>query len=310
MKGRSTMDTRYLEYILVLSETGNMTRAAQKLYISQPTLSQFLAKQEQELGTPLFSRTGGVYTLTPVGELYADYARKVLSLTDILNKDIQRISTASRLSIGTSASRALEMLTSILVDFRKYYPNVELILSDNNLKTMTNATAKGEVDIAFVTANSLEPYKGHSLELKKEEVVFAAPNTHPYCQTLQKGKRHILTSEDLLKHFRETPFILQLKGSCIRYLADNFLGKNFNPIIACSTSHAQSICDMVSSSIGAAFIPSGYAVSSPNITYFSLEPKMYRIHSILFRKDLIMEPPHKYLVELAKEYARENWRNL
>ena len=61
------MDTRYLEYILVLAETGNMTRAASKLFISQPTLSQFLAKQEQEIGTPLFLRTGGVYTPHPCG---------------------------------------------------------------------------------------------------------------------------------------------------------------------------------------------------------------------------------------------------
>ena len=219
------MDTRYLEYILVLAETGNMTRAASKLFISQPTLSQFLAKQEQEIGTPLFLRTGGVYTLTPVGELYADYARKVLSLTDILNKDIQRISTASRLSIGTSASRALEMLTSILGDFRKYYPNVQLVLSDNNLNAMRNSISKGDVDIAFVTANSLEPYKGNSMELKKEEVVFAAPNSHPYCQSLKDTDRLSLTGRELLRCFGETPFILQLKGSCIRYLVDDFLRK-------------------------------------------------------------------------------------
>ena len=61
------MDTRYLEYILTLAETGNMTRAASKLYISQPTLSQFLSKQEQELGTPLFLRIGGTYTSRPWG---------------------------------------------------------------------------------------------------------------------------------------------------------------------------------------------------------------------------------------------------
>lgn len=304
------MDIRYLEYILVLAETGNMTRAANKLYISQPTLSQFLSKQEQELGTPLFQRSGGVYTLTAVGQLYADYARKVLTLTDILEKDIQRISTASRISIGTSASRAMQMLTSILVDFRKYYPRVELALSDDNLRAMKNAIAKGEVDIAFITANSLDQYKTQSLELKKEEVVFAAPNSHPYCKSLEPGRRYSLTSKDLLENFRNTPFILQLKGSCIRYLIDDFFNKDFTPIIACSTSHAQSICDMVSSNIGVGFIPTGYAVDSPRITYFSLEPKMYRIHAILFKKDLIMEPPHKYLIELAQKYVEENWKNL
>lgn len=305
------MDTRYLEYILTLAETGNMTRAASKLYISQPTLSQFLSKQEQELGTPLFLRIGGTYTLTPVGELYAEYARKVLSLTAVLENDIKRISTISCISIGTSATRELQMLTSILGDFRKYYPNVELKLSDNNLRATTNAITRGDVDIAFVTANSLEQYKGQSTELKKEEVVFAAPDSHPYCQSLKPGERHSLTCRELVEHFGSTPFILQLKGNCIRYLIDDFFQQeDFVPITACSTSHAQSICDMVSSNIGAGFIPTGYAVDSPRITYFSLEPRMYRIHSILYRRDLIMEPPHKYLIELALNYVKENWQNL
>ena len=89
-----------------------------------------------------------------------------------------------------------------------------------------------------------------------------------------------------------------------------FENLDFNPIVACNTSHAQSICDMVSSNIGSGFIPTGYATSSPNITYFSLEPKMYRIHSIIYRKDLILGPPHRCLLELARKYVEENWQNL
>ncbi len=85
------MDKRYLEYILALAETGNMTRAARSSYVSQPTLSQFLAKQEQEIGAPLFQRSGGVYTLTPV-ETSRTTPVKVLALTHTLEKDIERIS--------------------------------------------------------------------------------------------------------------------------------------------------------------------------------------------------------------------------
>ena len=305
------MDIRYLEYILTLAETGNMTKAANKLYISQPTLSQFLARQEQELGTPLFQRSRGVYTLTPVGRLYADYASKVLTLTDVLEKDIKRISKSSSLRIGTSSSRSLQMLTSILVDFRKNYPKVELILSNDNVRSMSNSVSKGEVDIAFVTAHSLEQYKEQSRELKKEEVVFATPSAHPYCQKLNDNTHHTLTSSQLLDNFYNNPFVLQHKGSCIRYLVDEFFGtQDFNPIIACSTNLAQSICDMVSSNIGVGFIPTGYEISSPDITYFSLEPKLYRIHAILFRKNLILSPPLKYLKELAQKYVDTNWNNL
>lgn len=305
------MDKRYLEYILALAETGNMTRAARKLYVSQPTLSQFLAKQEQEIGAPLFQRSGGIYTLTPVGNLYADYARKVLALTRTLEKDIERISATSRIRIGTSASRSMQMLTTILVDFRKTYPKVELAMVNDNLLAMSTAISRGELDMAFVTAHSLEQYKKQSLELKREEVVFGAPSAHPYCQNLDPSVHHSLTAQELLDNFGSNPFILQLPGSCIRYLIDAFFEKqNFKPILACSTNHAQSICEMVSSNVGGGFIPTGYAVDSPSITYFSLEPKMYRIHSVLFRKDLIMGPPHKYLIELALKYVEENWKGL
>ena len=305
------MDKRYLEYILALAETGNMTRAAKKLYISQPTLSQFLSKQESEIGSPLFRRTNGTYVLTPVGELYAEYARKVLSLTDILEKDIRRISNTSRIKIGTSASRAVQMLTFILVDFCKYYPQVELTLSNGNLQLMNEAITGGEMDVAFVTVPSLAPWKGQSIELKKEEVVFAAPSSHPCCRHLDSDKPHSLDVSRLVEHFGSSPLILQLKGSCIRCLIDDFFeGQNFTPIVACNTSNAHSICDMIASRIGSGFIPADYTVGSSRITCFSLEPKMYRTHAILYRKDLILGAPHRRLFELAEKYAKEHWANL
>ncbi len=305
------MDIRYLEYILALAETGNMTKAAKKLYISQPTLSQFLTKQEAELGTPLFQRSSGTYTLTPVGNLYAEYARKIICLTKNLEKDIKRVSNTSRIRIGTSSSSSLQMLSYILADFRKYYPRVELVLSDDNIRSTSSLISRGELDLALVAANSLEQFKGQSIELKKEEVIFAAPSAHPYCQKLSGSRNRTLNNEQLLEQFYKYPFILQHKGSCIRYLVEDFFNKqDFNPTIACSTSHAQSICDMVSNNIGVGFIPSWNGISTDRITFFSLEPKIYRTHSIIYRKDLIMNPPHKFLIELAKKYVDTNWNNL
>lgn len=300
------MDIRYLEYILTLAETGNMTRAAKKLYVSQPSLSQFLAKQEAELGTPLFTRSNGIYSLTPVGELYAEYARKVISLTNLLEKDIRRISTTTRYNIGTSSAVANKMLISLLADFRTYYPNVELTLSGSYLQPISSSILNGELDLAFVAAPSLEPYKEQSIELLKEEVLFAAPSTHPYCRRLPSENSHVLSRKDFLENFSSTPLLLQQKGYCIRYLIDEFWGdSDFSPVVACNISHAQSICDMVASNIGVGFIPTIYAIDSPAITYFSLEPRMYRIHSIIYRKDLELTPPVRYLIQLAQNYVKD-----
>lgn len=302
------MDQRYLEYILVLAETGNMTRAAKKLYISQPTLSQFLSKQEAELGTPLFQRNEGVYTLTPLGELYAEYAKKVLALTNILERDIKRISTTIRINIGNSASRSLQMLTSILADFRQCYPKVELTMSDCNLRSMSSAIAKDEVDIAFVTAPDISQYKGSYIELKKEEILFAVPRPHPFLSSPDTAKHCSLTNKELLEHFGTSPFILQPKETCIRILVEAFFEtQDFDPMIAFSTSHAQSISDMVSSNIGVGFIPAGYAAKGPGITYFSLNPPMYRTHYILYGETPGLQGPCRHLIELARQYVEKNW---
>ena len=265
------MDQRYLEYILVLAETGNMTRAAQKLYISQPTLSQFLSKQEEKIGTALFQRSEGVYKLTSVGELYAEYARKILELTDELERDIKRISATIRINIGNSASRSLEMLTSILTDFRKQYPKAELMMTDCNVH--------------------------------KEETLFAVSSSHPYCRILEQDSSYCLTSKELLEHFGDSPFILQPQGSCIRNLLNSFFETHkFNPTVLFSTTYARSILDMVGSNLG-----SGFATESPAITYFSLAPKMYRVHYILYREEPWLEAPCRLLIKLAQQYVEHNW---
>lgn len=304
------MDTRYLNYILVLAETGNMTRAAEKLFISQPTLSQFLTKQEREIGMPLFRRHNGTFTLTSAGKLYADYARTVLKLTEELESNLQNLSNVNKIRIGTSSSRAIQMVNSILVDFRKQYPQIELYVSDGSLAVNNRLIEENQIDIAFITASSLEPWKNYSLELKREEIVLAiskelASHSLPVDDT---GAFLPLTGKQLIEHFKDSPFILQRKGSCIRALVDTFLEKqDFSPSIACSTNNAQSIRDMAASNIGIGFIPACHTRPDPNICYISLKPKIYRTHAILYRPTLTMQPVYQYLINLAVKYAKENW---
>ena len=72
------MDTRHLTYILAIAQKKNMTKAAEELFVSQSSLSQYLTKLEQEIGTPLFFRTRGELTLTPAGALYVEAAKQVI----------------------------------------------------------------------------------------------------------------------------------------------------------------------------------------------------------------------------------------
>ncbi len=297
------MDTRFLQYILVLAETGNMTKAAKKLYISQPTLSQFLARHETEIGTALFERKNGKYSLTPAGELYADYARLVLSLTEKLEKDIRKLCTTAPIVIATATSSALNRLVQILPIFCKAYPQVELTVMDHHtLQSVDAAIAKGEVDLAFAALPSPGVFPENAIELRREEVRLIVPAGHPAAQQVLREGVQRVTRADFDRFFAEIPMILQLPGTCIRYLIDAFLGSGHAYATVCHTKDARSICDMVANEIGIGFVPVEYLPQGDRIASFPLEPRMYRIHSILLRKDLERSEPVQLLIDLAQKH--------
>lgn len=295
------METRFLQYILTLAETGNMTRAAKKLYVSQPTLSQFLSKQETELGTALFERKNGKYCLTQAGRLYADYARLVISLTDKLQRDISRLCNRHQLVVGTSTVSALRIIAAIYADFCKAYPQVELTIVDHHLRSVGDAIARGDIDVALVAVPSLDKYAGHCIELQREEILLVVPPQHPYVQSEQGAQRMPLSREMFDTYFKDTPLVLQLPGSCIRYLVDAFLNGRRHATV-CNTNSAQYICEMVCDNIGVGFVPAGYAAAFPHLAAFSLEPRMYRTHAILYGPDKEKEPPIQQLIHLIQQH--------
>lgn len=304
------MDTRFLEYILVLAETGNMTKAAKRLYISQPALSQFLAKQEAEFGHILLHRVNGKFCLTPAGELYADYARKILSMTDSLKQELQKITVAPHIILGTGTATANSILMQILPGFYKSYPETELTLTGGNWRSLSSAILAGDADLAFVAVPSLEPYKDHCIKLQEEEIVLAVPCNHPYCQRALSWNKHTLTYTEFKQNFNDMPIILQPSGSCIRYQVESFLGNDHAFTIACNTINAGDICNMVASNIGIGFIPSSYIPDSPKVVCYSLEPRLYRIHSILYRLDLELSAPFQLLIKLVRENMEQLNQNL
>ena len=85
------MDTRHLQYIVTIAQRQNMTKAAEELYVSQSSLSQYLGKLEKKLGVPLFERTKNKLLLTPAGERYVEAARKILDIEKETYADIRSL---------------------------------------------------------------------------------------------------------------------------------------------------------------------------------------------------------------------------
>ena len=107
------MDTKQIEYILKIAEENNITKAAEKLFITQSALNQQLLKLEKELGTPLFHRSRTNWRLTEAGEIYIEGAKAALQIKNTTYNRIYDVVSARKghLTIGLTPGRGLRMFT-------------------------------------------------------------------------------------------------------------------------------------------------------------------------------------------------------
>ena len=137
-----------LYYFLVVCDEMNITKAAEKLYISQQSLSNHIQKLEKFVGTPLFSRTPSL-SLTYAGTRFRIAAKKILDLKNEILTEIDDISNRRRgkLSIGISHTRGKFFLPEVLPTFMEQHPNIEISLTENNSSRLEDALAKGNIDL-------------------------------------------------------------------------------------------------------------------------------------------------------------------
>lgn len=164
------MDTRLLEYFLAIAEEGNMTRAAENLHVTQPTLSKQLKKLEETLGVELFERTTRRMILTESGLKLRDRARVILELmgktfTDIQNNE-EEIHGTVKMSVAES--EAFRELVKIFKIVHKKYPAIKFDIHSGDATDVVDRLDEGTIDFGlFVGMPSLEKY--HTLKLPAED---------------------------------------------------------------------------------------------------------------------------------------------
>lgn len=163
------MELRVLRYFLAVAQKRNITKAAQELLISQPTLSKQLADLEDELGVQLFIRGHRQITLTDEGEYLQTRAREITQLAEqtALNIKGQEVISGT-ISIGAGESIAMERIMRVLSEIIKDYSDVKVRLISGNADEMETALQHGSIDFAVLMANrSLDNY--HHLQIPESD---------------------------------------------------------------------------------------------------------------------------------------------
>ena len=118
------MNIRHMQYMAAIAEEGSLSRAARRLGVSQPALSNWLSDLEGEFATPLFIRSGRRLTLTPAGKIYLDGCRRMIQLNSQMVRALSASAKGLKESIllGGSPIRGARTFACIFTDFRKEYP--------------------------------------------------------------------------------------------------------------------------------------------------------------------------------------------
>lgn len=296
------MNTKQLTYFLEIVKQRNMNKAAEALYVSQPSLSQYLSRLEQELGASLFYRQKGNMTPTPAGKLYQEYAEKVIGLESALKRSITSLAGVRSIRIGINSIWCNILMATITPLFKAAYPGIAIEITESNHKLLKRMVADDEVDLAIIATDTLDALQNDNELLRYEEVVFAVSNQNPFFE-YNPDPGNKLDIVNLVRSFAHDDFILTKENSSFRGQVDQMFRQcGFTPHIVCETSNIDTVRSMISHNIGVGFIPSSCALPGYDITYFSLIPRLLRINGIIYGKNLAFTEAEKYLLKLIKDF--------
>jgi DNA-binding transcriptional LysR family regulator len=296
------MELRHLRYFLAVAEELNFTRAAQRLGISQPPLTQQMKGLEAELGVALLDRSAYRIELTDAGRIFAAEAARILGDARSAVQAARRAATGAigRVRVGFTESASFNpLVTSTLRRFRSDYPAVEVSLEEHPSTDLFVALRAGALDAAFVRP-PLAPERGLTLDLlEKEPLVVAVPSGHPLAR-----RREV----ELAALAAET-FILYPRA--VRPgLADTVIAAceaaGFTPKVGQYAPQLSSTINLVAASLGISVVPDSMrCLQAHAVTYLPLsgEP-LHALLGIAYRTGEGSAVVHNFIAGAARGRSR------
>jgi DNA-binding transcriptional LysR family regulator len=245
-----------LRILKAVASEKSFTKAAEILYVSQPSLSKQIKVLEHRLGISLLNREKNTVSLTEGGKVFLQYSERILALCEESCRALNDVQNGDRgnLIVGASQTIGTYLMPRVLALFAQNYPQININVQVDSTRIIAKKVVNREIDIAVVGGDIPEDLK-NNLETEKfveDELILIVPKSHPFA--LKKEKK---INKDDLYHLN---FITLNSTSTIRKFIDNILIQNdietkqFNVIMQLNSIEA--IKTAVSLGLGAAFVSS------------------------------------------------------
>jgi DNA-binding transcriptional LysR family regulator len=294
------MEIIQLQTLVVLAEELHFGRAAERLFISQPALTKQIQKMEEELGFTVFERTRRSVELTPAGAVLLNHVQAALT-------EIERgVTVASQIARGEQGVLRVGFNDLVLNSFfpsavrlfRETYPDVQLVLSEQNIGAQQQAVLNGQLDIGLVYL----PIEVEGLKVERvhcEGSVLAIPPQHPLAEQTD------IQPADL----DGKPFILHprhLNPPLYQEMMASFARTGFQPSVVQEAISKQTILGLVAAGLGVAILPASIQRSRTEDVVFRHLPWLVLDleHCIIWREDH-QSALQKNFLELVQQAVQE-----
>ncbi|MGE0449400.1 MAG: LysR family transcriptional regulator [Vicinamibacterales bacterium] len=239
------MEMHQLRYFSKVAELGSVTRAAEACFVSQPSLSQQIAKLEQELGQPLFERLGRGVRLTRAGHLFKQYCDQILSLTEDARTRVVDEPDSGHLVVAAIPTVAPYFLPGVLCGFLKEVPRAHVEIREDTTQELLRQLASGDIDLAII-ALPIDADQIETTPLFTEELVLAMPAGHPMAH------RRRLTMRDLASE----PFVVLNEAHCLTGNVLSFCStQDMVPFVVSRSHQLLTVLELVRLGQGVSLIP-------------------------------------------------------
>ena len=302
------MNLRHLEYFTEIAKQGSITAAAEKLYVSQSAVNQYLLKLEKELGTQLFTRNKKGLTLTEAGQIYLEGCKKILLLRDDTYKKINDLTGTAKASlrVGLTPTRGLYMFSAVYWDMAKRFEGLTITPIEMDARSQHRAIKNGEIDIGLMMIQECQrdPELSYT-NLGREEILLLVPATHPACKDYPQVASSLPTAE--LADFADMPFVTQQKGSTFKEVCDDIIEKaGFAPNLLFETSNTGHLAEFAKTGQCCALVPNFYVdYNDPHYRVFSISTHPSWNLYIAYRNKTYLSKAAKAFIEVSKEF----WQN-
>ena len=300
------MDVRHLRYFLAVVDHQGFTRAAERLLIAQPSLSQTIKSLERDLGVPLFHRVGRNVVLSDAGRELVGPARVVVRDLEAARAAIDELKgmRRGRLDIIAMPSPAIEPLTTILTAYARTHPTVTVSVDAAFTRDdVVAAVRDGRAEIGLLGSD--RPFRAADIDVMHLDRQPLMLVLHP--AAVVSGDRGVdpgdgtVRWEDLAGH----RMIVSQRGSLMRWAVDEALAGGIDLEIAVEVAHRTSVLPLVLAGIGSAVLPSSWAplARQAGLRAVRLEPETI-LHASALSRAAELTPAARAFLAVAASGAR------